>query len=666
MLNDFEISAILDSRESNAIGFLGDGSDTQKNRKAMYDYYNQKHYGDEVEGQSQVVTSDVADVVESLVPQLLRIFAQNRIIGRFVGSRPEFDKEAQQKTEYASWVFNRKHNGAQLLHEAIKESLLQYCGVPKVYWEESEERTESVYNGIGELDLMQLEQNENVEIKEVELLEGEEGQEKTFSVVVDNVNKRGYEAIENVPADEFLIGETDRDFIKPSFIGQRTPKTRSQLIEMGFDPEIVKQLGQDTHYTTVKEARNNNTGQNEENDTGDTSQDIIYLGEYYTYIDVDDDGISEYWQFFYSNNKVLSKQRVDTHPYCPLIPVPIPHRAIGTCPAEQVMDLQYLKSTLVRQMLNNVYNVNYSRTLYNERVNDDDLLNPVPGGGIRVEGQGPIGDSATPFVVQSQVVEILQSIEYVDTMREIRTGVTRYNQGVDTESLNKTATGFIGIRDMSQMRIETIARSLAVGVQRIFERIIELASKYQRTPVQIRVLGEPMEINPADWKDKIDCYVDVGIGAGDRREKIANLSQTYAIQSELKMQGSPLSDDVKRYNTLSKLVQEIGLQDETEYYNNPAKPIELLMAENEQMQAIIQQMQAQLQNPLAEAEAVKGQTQVQLKQVDANLKVAQEQIKSAEKEADRLQKDRHHQTDTAVKLTEIEAREKVNVPGAVI
>ena len=114
------------------------------------------------------------------------------------------------------------------------------------------------------------------------------------------------------------------------------------------------------------------------------------------------DGIYEYWQIFYSNGKVLEKKKVEDHPFCVFVPIPMPHTTIGTCPADEVADLQFWKSTLVRQMNNNVYATNYGRVLYNERVNVDDLFNVSHGGGVRVEDKGPVGEAVFPLQVQNQ------------------------------------------------------------------------------------------------------------------------------------------------------------------------------------------------------------------------------------------------------------------------
>jgi hypothetical protein len=672
VLSDSEINALIGAEEANALDY--NDSEITLKRTKLLDYYNTQLFGDEQEGQSQIVTSDVADVVNWMIPSLLRIFTQGKHIATFSADRPEYDDEAEQKQEYANHVFLRQNQGVLILHNMIQDALLQYTGVVKVYWDEVEEVTPERYKNLSELELKKLELDPEIDIVELE--------EETYTVMDQSVtvydvrcNRRketGKIRIDNIPPEEFLICRSARDFENPRFIGHRTPVTRSDLIEMGFDKDDVDSLASDqsaVELSELKSARYHDYGLTQENPSTDKANDVIYLGEYYAHLDIDGDGIAELWQIFRAGNKILRKEQVDVHPFAVIVPVPIPHRAIGSCPAEQAADIQYIKSTLVRQMFNNIYNTNYQRVLVNERVDLDDLLTPRTGGAIRIDGEGPIGDSAIPLVIPSMVGEIMQGIEYVDTMRETRTGVTRYNQGLDAESLNKTATGFKGMMDAGQQRIELVARIFAeTGIKRIFEHIVMLASKYQDDTLQLRVTGKAMEIDPSAWKYKTQCRIDVGLGAGDRQEKIVNLNQILMIQKELLATGNSLSDSEKMYNTLNKLVVETGLKDATQYFNDPAQPEQQLQAENEQLKALLQQMQMQLQqaNPLAEVEQIRAQSRMQEAQLKAQTETQKTMMEMQQKQAEMMQKIDQFNREMYFNLTKLEADSNKNIPGALI
>lgn len=662
-MSDSEINAIVAAEERDSIDFQ---TQIGQDRAKLMDYYNCRPYGDEVDGQSQVVTSDVSDVIEGMLPSLVRIFTQGKNIAYFESDRPQFDREAQQKTAYANWVFTRQNDGTLILHNMFKDALLQYTGTVKVYWDEKKEVTKERYRGLSLLELQRLQLDEETEIEDQEerqeLVQGVPV--TVYDVSVKRTTTIGKTCIDNIPPEEFLISRRARDFKNPPFIGHRTPKTRSQLILMGFDKDVVETLPADEYFdfqmSEEKNARYWNYDGLYDVNPGDPSNDIIYLGEYYAYLDTDGDGVAELWQVFRAGNQVLAKEQVDEHPFCVVVPIPIPHRAIGSCPGEQVADIQYLKSTLLRQALNNIYQTNYMRTIVNERVDLDDLLTPRAGGIVRINDDGPIGDSLQPLVVQPIAEPILRMMEYVDVMREVRTGVTRYNQGLDSEALNKTATGFKGIMEASQQRMDMIARIFAdTGVRDIFRKIVKLAMQYQNDALQIRVLGEPLEVDPTSWRYNLDCRLDVGLGSGDRQEKIINLNAILAIQQGLMQTGSPLTDQVKMYNTLDKLAVEVGLKDAGLYFNNPAQPAQLLQAQVEQLTAVVQQLQAQMQNPLAEVEQIKAEAKLAVEQ-------QQQQFDTQKMLLEMEQRQREFQANYLTKLTELELKYKQNVPGAIV
>lgn len=669
-LTDDTIATIVGGYESNALDYVGDGSKISTNRAILLDYYNCRPFGDEVKGESQYVTSDVQDVVETMLPIILKTFTQSRNIGVFTANKASDEIEAMQKTEYANWVFGSEHDSTLILHTFFKDALLQYSGHVKVYWDESVDVKTDEYKGLSELEYMKLRMDDSIEEVEVETkvepIQTANGiiEVKTYDVEVKRTNSNGRICVENIPPNEFLIGDSARDFTNPEFCGHRALKSRSDIKAMGFDAVLVDSLSASSQaLSQVELSRDPSQSQFINYSSTDKSRDKIYIGEYYVYIDVDGDGISELWQIFYADKKILKKEKVDHHPFCSITPIPIPHRAIGNCPADLTADIQRLKSVLVRQLLGNIYHSNKPRTVSNDRVNKDHLLSVSAGSDIAVSGNADVQSALMPLTIPLQSADILQAIELVDRMREIRTGSLRDGQGLDSESLSKTATAFIGVRDSSQMRVELITRMFAVGVREIFMKIADVASKYQKTKQHIKVLGQPLEVTPSSWRSSIPCSVDVGIGAGDRTEKTNNLNFLLAQQKELIAAGSVLADEVKVYKSLEKLVTEIGLKDVTLYFNNPEVPEQTLKAENEILKKKVQEMQAQIEDPLSRAEKIRSETRLAEKQMELTYKSTLEGAKLD-------QADRHHDDELAAKLTKIEVDSDKgtpkNVPGSLV
>lgn len=673
MLTDSQVEKIVSSLEKEAIGYSGSGSDIQNNRALLLDRYNRLPFGDEIDGQSQVITSDVFDTVEGMLPALLRLFLQNRQIAKFTANKEEAEEEAKAKTIFANWVFSTQHDPVSLLHSYVKDSLLQYTGTLKTYWDDKVEFVDGEdYEGLDEFQLQKLLMDENYSISDTEEVPSPQGDRMVYNVQGVRTNKTGKIKIEPIPPNEMVISKRAKDFTRPPFYGHLTPKTRSELIKMGFDKKKIKALGSGNNESEkVEDSRNYNLdGPVHQNKTTDKSLDIFLLGEYYLEIDRDQDGIAEYYQVFFisKENVLLEMTKIDNHGLATATSIPMPHRAIGECPASLVADHQYWSSTLTRQLNNNIYAGNFARVAANDRVDRDELLTPVPGGVVDVDGMNPVTGCMEPIPVINQVAGILQALEYANTQKETRTGVTSYNQGMDTESLNKTATGFQGVRDMSMMRVELIARILSEGIKKVFIRIIELASKYQNHKQQIMIAGKPVIIDPTSWKYNTDCMIDIGAGGGERQERIGNLNFMYEQMLRLKEMGSPLVDDVKLYNVLDKVTQVTGLNGATGYFNNPEVRDELLLAENEKLKIMVQQQQEIIEqnDQLTSVVKLEGENKLAEKQIDAQVKLIQEQNKMQKAEADRLLKDEHHDDKLMVELTRIEADTNKEVPGSAI
>ena len=674
MLSNNEIINIAMAAKADSVGYR---DQIGKKRQVLLDYYNMRPYGNEIEGRSSYVSSEVSDVVETMCPILLAPYTSSYNVFEFVADLPQYTQEADQKTALANYAFHRLNDGPKVLHDAFKDGLLQYTGIVKVYWDDAQETTEEEYEGLSVEEMMVLDAEEGVEILEVTETVVNNGlpvYDAKIKRTIDNSQVK----YDTVPPEEFLLSPSARDFDKPSFIGQSTPKRRSELLQMGFPREIVESLPA-YEYNADGDDQSNARYWDQDYDnhyeSGHKPNDIIYLTEMYIYIDADEDGIAELWQIFEAGNVLLEKNKVDEHPYCVGCPIPIPHKAIGTCPADQVADLQYAKSILTRHMLDNVYNTNYQRYAANDRVNLEDLLTPRPGGVVRIEGEEPIGDSVSPMVITPQVQQILQSIDFLDTSQEKRVGVTRFNQGLNPEALNQTATGFMGINEYSQQRVGLIASIFANGlVKQIGRKTIKLFEKHQSTALQVRLTGEPLEVDPSSWRHNLDCYVQVGQGQGARQEKLSNLNNILMRQIEAVEKGSPLADQAKIYNTLEMMIHELGLKDVSLYFNNPSVPGEILQAQNEQLTQQVQQltmMVEQAQNQLAEAEQVRAQAELikaQIRKEEADqkdaIKVAELAQKDEHFKAKLAQEDEHHRQEQVVDLTKLELDSGKDVPGS--
>ncbi len=610
-----EIENLIRVAESEAVSYCGENSSIAKNRAMFLDRYYRRPFGDEKKGMSSVVMSNTFNVIEGMLPPIVRMFAQGNNVATFQAKNPQYEEEAEQKTALTNYVFE-ENGGLDIIYTMIKDGLLSYTGWVKVSQKNESKTTRETYRGLSEIEVQELVADGNSVIASIE--KEEDG---THNVILSHKKKKSQTKtiVENVPPEECVISRRDRDFKNTSFIGQRTPKTRSQLVEMGFKKSIVDKLAERSDSEAiVGNARSKDEGESGSSglpypasDVGrNKAQEQLWLGEYYMLVDVDEDGVSERWQFFYCDNQLLKMTSVDDHPYSVFVPIPMPHRAIGTCPAESLTQIEHWHTSMVRSMNNNVYATNHNRFVYNDNIDLDDALTPRHGGGIYSEGTGPVQNNIMPMPVMNQVPAVLESIQYIESEQEKISGITAYNQGMDTESLNKTATGFQGIRDMSMMRIEVIARQVAKTIESIFNKIAKNAYMYQNEALETLVFGEPMEIAPQNWREGYKCKVDAGIGSGDMQQKVANLNMIAQEQKEHIANGTGLADTSKLYHTYDKLCLETGLKDAAMFFNDTNRPPEILQAENEQLKVQLQQLQQQLANPLVQAERDKAEASI--------------------------------------------------------
>ncbi|MGB0593409.1 MAG: portal protein, partial [Flavobacteriales bacterium] len=274
-----------------------------------------------------------------------------------------------------------------------------------------------------------------------------------------------------------------------------------------------------------------------------------------------------------SANEILENMPCDNIPFCSLTPIPMPHRFYGRSVSELVEDVQLIKSTVMRQLLDNMYLTNNNRVaIMDGQVNLDDLLTSRPGGVVRTK-QPP---SQVMFPMQNQTIsqQAFPLLEYLDTIRETRTGITRYNQGLDADSLNKTATGVNAIMTQSQMRMELIARVFAeTGIKDLFRRIFELTCKYQDKERVVELNNQFVPVKPTEWKNRFNISIVVGLGSGSKEQQIVMLNNILERQLQaFQLQGNrefPMVSLKNIYNSLAKIIENAGLKNVENYFVNP-------------------------------------------------------------------------------------------------
>tara|TARA_Y100000389_G_scaffold37566_1_gene31879 strand:- start:1916 stop:4105 length:2190 start_codon:yes stop_codon:yes gene_type:complete len=597
-ITDIEIKSIIDSEISNSLGFMG--GELSAGRKKSLSYYMGDKLGTEIDGRSQVVSTDVSDTIETILPNILRVFTSSNNMVKCEPVKPEDVAIAEQVTNYINYIFNKDNDGFSILYTWFKDALLEKNGLVKVYWDETEKVEQETYKNLNEEEYQLLVDDEDVEIVEKDSFEDEAGLEKLeliaalalkqnqivpefetpllYNVVIKRTSKNGKVKIDNIPPEDFLIQRSAKTIEDAGFVAHRLSKTRSDLIEMGYDYDEVYNLptSDDLTLNTEKLQRNSNIDEYPVSDTQDASIEEVEVYECYLKVDMDGDGIAELRKIIVAGSngyQILSNESCDNIPFCSLTPIPMPHRFYGRSVSELVEDVQLVKSTVMRQLLDNMYLTNNNRVaIMDGMVNLDDLLTSRPGGVVRTK-QPP---SQVMMPMQSQTIsqQAFPLLEYLDTVRESRTGVTRYNQGLDADALNKTATGVNALMSQSQMRMELIARVFSeTGVKDLFKRIFELTCKYQDKERIVEINNQFVPVRPTEWRNRYNISITVGLGTGSSDQQIAMMNNILERQLQaFQLQGGqeyPMVSLKNIYNSLAKIIENAGLKNVEQYFINP-------------------------------------------------------------------------------------------------
>jgi hypothetical protein len=660
-----KLKSIIESEIDDSIGYVE--TDTVAERQEALEYYLREPYGNEVEGKSQIVTGEVAEVVDGALPQLIRVFTSTDGVVEFQPVNDGDEPFAQQATEYCNWVFYRDNDGFLILHNWFKDALLQKTGIVKAYWDEKIDVTKESYEGLTDDQLIMLMQDEDLEVVEQETEEeieeitdpmtGQVFQNVTreHKVKVKRTKKDGRVVVENVPPEEFLISKRAKTIQDSPFVAHRRMMTRSELIAMGFKKDVVESLesGDTLEFSPDRIARYSRGEQPNSMGSQDESMEVVEVYECYIKVDYNNDGIAELRRVVYASNEVLEDMECDYVPFHSLCPIPIPHKFYGQSLADRALDLQLIKSTVLRQMLDNLYLTNNYRVGAVEgQVNLDDLLTSTAGGVVRMKNPNAI----VPLTVQPTTAGSFPMLEYLDGIQARRTGVSDSQNGIDPNILqNVTAAAVSAMSQASAGKLELIARIFAeTGVKSLFKGILHLLCKYQDKERLVRLNGKFVPFNPREWHDQYNVSINVGLGTGTRQEQLTTMQMILQKQEQIIQQyglSNPLVNLMQYRNTLAKFINMAGFKDAAQFMN------EITPEQNE----ILSQPQPEKPDPnteaakvLAEVEREKAVIRAQTEAAKLELEREQMQLDNARKALELQQQELKQNTELALKQLKIE------------
>jgi hypothetical protein len=551
-LDEEELGALVQQEINDSIG--GDGSIVSKERRENLAMYMGEPFGNEQIGRSAAQLTDVADTIEWIMPSLARMFFGGDQVVRFRPNNEEDVEAAEQASDYMNEVFLQQEEGFLSGYDWFKTSLIERNSTMKAYYEELEFPEIFPLEQLTQADLEMVAADGQMEFLEVNpredtlVVENEETGDledaPTFDVVLRRIAIKRRIRTVAIPPEEFL---TSRDEVtlpndETRFACHRVKKTVSDLIAMGIDPDVALQIPSDdeAEFSVERTARRSDdeTYPNVSGERQDRVSRQVWINDCWMRVDFDGDGYAELRHVMTagtSSMTVLINEYATHSPFAEICPIPMPHKRIGRCPADQVKDLQVIRSTILRQILDNMYVLNNGRwEVVEGAVDIDDMLSSLPGGIVRTTAPGMVKSLETPALPG----HAFSMLEFLEGTKEQRTGITRYNQGTDAASLNKTAFGIGAIMEAANQRIELIGRILAEGgVKRLFRIMLHLMIEHPVKDQVVKLRGKWVPVDPTTWDPEWKMDIEVGLGQGQAQQRMQTLMSLAQHQQGLQKAG---------------------------------------------------------------------------------------------------------------------------------
>jgi hypothetical protein len=645
VMSEEDLQGVISAEITDAISFIDD--DIGGNRALATEYYYGQAFGNEEDGRSQVVSMDVRDTVQGILPSLMRIFFGPERVVEFAPQGPEDVASAEQATDYVDFILKRDNPGFKILHSAFKDALVRKCGIIKYWWDESVEVRADSFSMLDEQSMMMLTSDPDIEISAVREypMPGMEPQNEAqgimtpppmlYDVEIKRRIKSGKVKIEALPPEEFLIDRRAKSIEGATFVGHRTMKTVSDLVAMGYDyDEMVEEAGNGNDFDNNEEyqARNPFAVISTANNGDPSSKSLMYI-EGYLKVDFDGDGIAELRRIctIGTGNKVVRNEIVSDRQFADFCPDPEPHTFFGMCPADVVMDIQRIKSNVQRGILDSLAQAINPRTAIVEgQANMDDVLNTEVGAVIRMRAPGMVQPFTTPFVGQAA----FPMLEYLDDIKQTRTGISKAASGLDADALQSTTKAAVSATvNAAHQHIEMIARIFAeTGLRKLFTGILKLITENQDKARMVRLRNTFVPIDPRSWDANMDVIVNVGVGDGTLEERIALLTQVATRQEQIIAQQGPSNPvvSIPQYtNTLAKMLQLAGIKDSQNYFAQ--LPADWTPPESPPPQPSPEEILAKVQAESIQADIQKKAAELQLDREKA--------IMADDRERDRVEQD---------------------------
>ena len=606
-MDEDEVEALIGGLVDEAIDYI-DMTEAPDRRQAT-DYYNGRPFGNEEAGRSQVVSMDLRDSLQLLLPQVIRTFFGSERVVEYVPRFPEDVKFSEQASDYVNAVVLGQDNPAfSTFMSVFKDALIRRVGIVRVDWENDETVHHEEFTGLDDLGLQSLMDDPDIEDSSVTSYPdpdfkppppppqqlGPEGQPispggsqpmppqdmevpQLHDVVIRRTHTEGKVVVESIPCEEFLINRSAKSLDESTIVAHRRYLTISELVQMGYDYEEMLEIsGNEDEFGVNQEFQDRHPvgAFTDSMDAGEANKKVLYIEAYAKIEYAKDTGIAELRRFCLggSGHKLLFHAPVSTIPFQLFCPFPEPHVWRGYSLADQTQDIMLIKSSVIRNMLDSLAkSIHGDVVIQDGAVNVDDVLSQKLGKIIRVKGPGAVTELNKNFNGK----EAFPMLEYLDRLKEDRTGLSRNSAGLDPSALQSTTKAAVNLAAQgAQSQVELLCRTFAeTGFKPLFKKILKLLIRHQDKARMVRLRNEWVPIDPRAWDANMDVSINVALGLGTNEERMGMLAGLAAKQEKiLAEQGpeNPLVTNQQYYSTLKKMTELSGFKDVQSFWTDPS------------------------------------------------------------------------------------------------
>lgn len=641
-LSEDELKVILQHAISESEDFTS--TKLAKERERVGDYYRGDLPKPMHKGDSSFVSRDVFEAVDSARATIGETFLAHQRIVFFKPEVSETVEEAQQATEYTRHIFFKQNPGEDIIYEVLTDGMMNRYSPAKVYYEEETTDMEYEFEAINDGELEEFVSG----FQDYEFTEAETNPETNLhSGVVREIKTRRVVRVEAIPPEDFFVSSNSPSVKQSKYCVHKTAKTKSDLIESGFDKKKVNALSFEAASPKLndyeKQSRFDSVG-NALAGAAEYQESLKEIDVYEVYIKLDMDlsGVAKLWKITYAGSEILDKERISRIPFVCFVPIPRPHTFFGENFAANVIPIQNIQTILTRQIVNHAIMTNNARTMVlNGTVRTpSELLDNRFGGLVnvnRMDGIAPLPQG----VLNPYVFSLMQNI---DEKSESVTGISKLSQGLNKDAIStQNSQGMVEqLIGASQQRQKIMARRFGLFIRELWDLIYHTAIDYIEEDDYVSVTGKYVKVNPIRWKERSAASIELALGYGEQEKESAKFIELdqYLLNHPILSRG--YSPD-KAYATVTKGLSAKGIED-IETYLTP--PDELPPSEPSEAETLqLEMLKAQIAYTNAQAIAME-------KKADTDRMNAETQRDKAAHEI--RVKDNHVKLDTAKLDHEIE------------